>query len=485
MWWRRKAKRPMGFLDRELGVLPGIPFTGKMATEGVFVTAELGWGKTKLTFMRWLKAYLPVMGGVILGQKAEDAPGVQKLFADEGASDRLVMLGPRHGNRFNWLEALLGIAPKGCETEEVVGGMASLVEVDQRNASNSGGENSHFFKTMAMFLLAAMVTMLRLAGVRLSPAALYRFLTSLPVSQAALDSEVWKKHSYANACMEKAFHAARTPAEKADYQTAIGFLVGELMNLNDRTRTNICSSVSAMLSKMLRPWLQDLYGSDSNVRLQDAFEGKWFYFDTSPVEFGEYGTYSLVMAKHFAQRMIQRRRIEPDSKPCGLIFDEAQTVFVTGDRDHQAVCRSKLGCTWAASQNLTGLYAVLGGGPAAEAQAKSWLALFGCKVFGTNTDWATNTYASEMCGQGMQTFMSGNSNHGEQENMYDLLMGQNSNFSSGWSERYEPLVRPEHFVRLRKPEPPSYEADAIVIMPRLQQMTGCHWTEVTFRLDGR
>jgi hypothetical protein len=487
MWWRRKAKLrgPGRFLDWELGALPGLLFTGRMATEGVFVTAELGWGKTALTFNLTLKAYIPVMGGAIFGAKAEDAPATQKVFAEQGASHRLVMVGPRYGTCLNWLEALLEIAPKGCETEEVVGGMVSLVEVEQRSAMKSGGEDSHFFKTMAMFLLSGMVTMLRLSGQRLSARALYRFLTSLPVSQAAIDSDEWRKTSYANLCMEKAFQAVRTPAEKADYETAIHFLVGELTHLNDRTRTSICSTVSAMLSKMLRPWLQAIYGSDSNVRLQDAFEGMWFYFDTSPVEFGEYGTYSLVMAKHLGQRMIMRRTIEPDSKPCALMFDEAQAVFVTADRDYQAVCRSKLGCTWAATQNLTGLYAVLGGGPAAEAQAKSWLALFGCKVFGTNTDWASNKYASEMCGQWLERFISGNSQHGEEENIYDLVMGGRSNSSSGWSERYEPVVRPEHFVRLRKPEPPSYEADAIVVMPRLQQMIGRHWTEVTFRLERR
>jgi hypothetical protein len=477
----RKAKAPAGFLDRELRVLPGIPFTGKMATEGIFVTAELGWGKTWLTFMRCLRAYLPEMGGVILGAKAEDAHEIKKIFAAERALDRLVMLGPRHADRLNWFEALRAIAPKGCETEEIVGALASLIEVEQRSASKSGGEDSHFFKTMAMFLLTAMVTMLRLASQRLSAAALYRFLTSLPTSAEQLTSEDWRKRSYASTCMEAAHNVVKTPAEEADYRTAIAFLLGELLYLNDRTKTSICSTVSAMLSKMLRPWLQSLYGSDSTVQLQDVSKGKWLYIDTSWVEFGEYGTYSLVMVKHATQRMIQRRRIDKHSKPVALMFDEAQAVFVTADRDYQAVCRSQLGVTWAASQNLTGLYAVLGGGPAAEAQAKSWLALFGCKVFGTNTDWATNTYASELCGQKLQLFMSGSTNPGHDTSVYDLLLGRGGNVSSGWSEKYEPAVRPEHFVRLRKPEPPHYEADAIVVMPRLQQVVGRHWAQITFR----
>ena len=478
-----KKKPAPGFLDRELDVLPGIPFTGKMATEGIYVIAELGWGKTWLTFMRSLQAYIPVMGGVILGMKGEDGPEVEKRFAEAGASHRLAMFGPRYGTCLNWLQALMSIAPKGCETEEVIGGLASLVEVEQRSAAKSGDEGSHFFKTMAMFLLSAMVTMLRLANESLSAAALYRFLTSLPGTPAQLESEQWLKTSYANACMEKAHYAAKNQADGADYETAKNFLLGELLNLNDRTKTSITSTVSGMLSKMLRPWLQALYGSTSNVRIQDVFEGRWFYIDTSPIEFGEYGTYSLIMFKHLIQRAIMRRRVDKHSLPVALMFDEAQTVFVTADRDYQAVCRSKLGCTWAATQNLTGLYAVLGGGQAAEAQAKSWLALFGCKIFGANTDWLCNTYASEMCGQHREWMMSTNSNERGDATVFDTLIAQRGLSSPGGSEQYQPLVRPETFVRLRKPEPPTYEADAIVVLPRLQQLIGRHWAEVTFRPD--
>lgn len=154
-----------------------------------------------------------------------------------------------------------------------------------------------------------------------------------------------------------------------------------------------------------------------------------------------------------------------------------------GDRDYQAVVREKLGCTWAATQNWTGLYAVLGGDQAAEAQVKSWIALFGAKLFGTNSCWATNTYASELCGAELQTFLSGNTNHGGERSIYDELMGRFDG-STGWSARYEPAVRPEHFVRLRKPEPPGYEADAVIVMPRLQAATGRHWAGVTFRPEG-
>jgi hypothetical protein len=474
-----------GFLDRQLLTLGDtIPFTGKMATEGVFCCAELGWGKTFLVFQRFLKAYVRAgMGGWILGAKGEDLEPVRRLFRALGAEGRLTIISPKHRNFTNWFEALASIAPPGSETEEVVGALTSLMEIESRSAAKSGGQDSHFFTTQAQLLLSAIITCSRLAGERITAENIYRFLVSLPQTAAQLADEGWKAASYANQSIGKAFGAAKTPREQADYNNATLYLLRELINLNDRTRSSIVSTVSAMLAKLLRGWMAEIWSSTTTARFQDAFAGRWFYIDTSPLEYGEYGVTSLVMAKHLAQRMIQRRPIDASSRPVALMFDEGQAIFVTADRDHQAVCRSKLGVSWVATQNMTGLYSVLGGGPAAEAQVRSWVALFGCKIFGANTDWTTNTYASELCGQRLESLMSGNMNQGAQTSTYEVLMGRCNDVSAGWSESYQPCVRPEHYVRLRKPEPPHHEADAVVIMPRLQQAIGSHFVQVTLRPD--
>jgi hypothetical protein len=480
----KAAPRNVGFLDRPILDLGGIPFSGKMATEGIFTCAELGWGKTFLVFQRVLRAYVQAgMGGYILGAKAEDLRTVIQLFRTLGAERRLAVVGPRHRHRINCFEALTSIAPPDGVEEEIIGFFSSLLEIESRTASRSGGENAQFFVAHGQRLLGAILTCLRLAGERMAADTIYRFLVSLPQTPAQLADANWQQHSYANQCVKKAFSAPKTPRQQTDYDNATLYLWRELASLNDRTRSSIVSTVSAMLSKLLRGWMADIWSSTTTVRFQDAFKGGWLYFDTSPLEYGEYGVYSLVTAKHLAQRAVLRRRIRRGSRAVALMGDEWQAIFVTADRDYQAVCRSQLGCTWAATQNATGLFSVLGGGPAAEAQAKSWIALFGAKVFGANTDWATNTYASELCGMQRETLLTGNTAPSEQTSVFDALMG-NANVSSGWNEQYQPVVRPEHFVSLRKPEPPLNEADAVVIMPRLQQVIGRHWAQVTLRPGG-
>jgi hypothetical protein len=486
---RRAGKRSLtpgrsAFLDRPILDLGGIPFTGKMATEGMFVCAELGWGKTFLVFQRVLKAYLHAgMGGYDLGAKSEDLETVRRLFRALGMEHKLVVIGPRHNHRINCFEALASIAPPDCIEEEIIGFFTSLLEIESRSASKSSGEDTKFFISHGQRLLGAILICLRLAGEPITAANIYRFLVSLPQTSAQLTDAGWQERSYANQCIGKAFNARKSPRDAADYENASLYLLRELASLNDRTKTGIISTVSAMLSKLLRGWMAEIWSSTTTVRIQDVFDGMWLYFDTSPLEYGEYGVYSLVMAKHLAQRGILRRRIDAGSRAVAIMGDEWQSIFVTADRDYQAVCRSQLGATWAATQNLTGLYSVLGGGPAAEAQAQSWMALFGAKVFGANTDWASNTYASQLCGMGLEALMSGNTSSDKQTTVWDALKG-NVNSSAGFNEQYQPVVRPEHFVRLRKPEPPHMEAEAVVISPRLQQMTGRHWAQVILRPEG-
>ena len=478
---KQRRHKAGGFLDRQILDLGGIPFTGKMATEGIFTCGELGWGKTFLVFQRVLKAYLRAgMGGYILGAKSGDLETVRKIFRALGVEDKLMVIGPRHKHRINCFGELSSIAPLDGIEEEIIGFFTSLLEIESRSASKSSGEDSQFFLAHAQRLLGAILICLRLAGEQITAGNIYRFLVSLPHTPAQLTDDAWQKSSYANQCMASAFNTNKSPRDKADYDNAALYLLRELCALNDRTKTSIVSTVSSMLSKLLRGWMSEIWSSTTTVRFQDAFAGKWLYFDTSPLEYGEYGGYSLVIAKHLAQRCVMRRLINAGSRAVAIMGDEWQSIFVTADRDYQAVCRSQLGCSWAATQNLTGLYSVLGGGQAAEAQAKSWVALFGAKVFGANTDWATNTYASELCGTVRESFISVNTNQGSETTIYDQLMG-NFNSSSSSSEQYQPVVRPEHFVRLRKPEPPRNEADAIVIMPRLQQVVGRHWVQVTLR----
>jgi len=483
LWFRRKAraKAAPSFLDRPLLTFGEVAkFEGRMATEGVFCVAELGWGKTWLVFLRFLRAYASAMGGWILGAKPEDLPLVQQLFAQMGASDRLTVIRPGGPHRINWLSELVKFAPKGAATEEVVGGLASLMEIERRSAGGGSSDESHFFKEKSIQLIAAIITVLRMGDVALTATNIYRFLMSLPVSHQELASREWQENSFADQCMAKAYMADLSAEYAGEFEHAKLHLYAELVDLNDRTRSSIVSTVSVMISRLLRGWMGELWGTTTNIDLADAFRGHWFYFDTSPLEFSEYGVSSLVMIKHLIHRIVMRRPIGPDSQPAALMSDEAQNVFVTEDRDFQAVCRSKLCCTWVATQNITGLYACLGGARAAESVVKSWLSLFGCKIFGANTDWDTNQYSSQLTGQTLQNFASFSMESGQQTTTaWDRVMG-NFKSSAGFAERYEPVQRPEVWVQLRKPVPPKFEADAIIVMSRLVPLIGQHWKLVTF-----
>jgi hypothetical protein len=79
---------------------------------------------------------------------------VEKLFRRLGLLDRLTVVSPRTNNRINFFGKLIRIAPQGGVTEELVGALSSLIEIEQRTANKSAGEDSGFFKTHAMQVLA-------------------------------------------------------------------------------------------------------------------------------------------------------------------------------------------------------------------------------------------------------------------------------------------------------------------------------------------
>ena len=195
---RRPARRSSGFLDRPILNLGGIPFTGKMATEGMFVCAELGWGKTFLVFQQVLKAYVRAgMGGYLLGAKSEDLEAVMRLFGALGLGHKLVVIGPRHGHKINCFEALTSIAPPDGIDDEIIGFFSSLAEIESRSASKSSGEDTQFFIAHAQRFLGAILVCLRLADQQITASTIYQFLVSLPHNLAQLKDEKWQKNSVA------------------------------------------------------------------------------------------------------------------------------------------------------------------------------------------------------------------------------------------------------------------------------------------------
>src|SRR5206468_400245 len=102
-----------------------------------------------------------------------------------------------------------------------------------------------------------------------TPAGIYRFLMSVPVSEAQLRSGEWREVSYANQCLAQAFAARRTEQDHADYAYAADYLLSEMVALSDRTRSSIVSTVTSMLAKQQRGWMRELWAGETTVRFED------------------------------------------------------------------------------------------------------------------------------------------------------------------------------------------------------------------------
>jgi hypothetical protein len=120
-----------------------------------------------------------------------------------------------------------------------------------------------------------------------------------------------------------------------------------------------------------------------------------------------------------------------------LWSDENQFFLLEGDQEFQTTCRSSRVSVVSLSQNLANYYSQMGGRNSHD-RVTSLLGTVGTHFFLSNTDVATNQYASALIGEDYFEDVGSSIQKGR-------------DFSQGRSVSYklEKLVRPEFFQRLR------------------------------------
>jgi hypothetical protein len=88
------------------------------------------------------------------------------------------------------------------------------------------------------------------------------------------------------------------------------------------------------------------------------------------------------------QWCVERRNTGKQDNPVFLWMDEAHHFLTSGDQLFQSTCRSSRVATVMLTQNISKLYAALGGSQ--NGQADSLLACLTTKFFGANADPVTN-----------------------------------------------------------------------------------------------
>jgi hypothetical protein len=248
-----------------------------------------------------------------------------------------------------------------------------------------------------------------------------------------------------------------------DFQILENYWMGTFPETAERTRSIFIAAITPLIDTLNRNPLRTLFCGNTNFTMQAMEEGKIIVVDLPITEFAEIGKYAAAIMKYCAQRSLERRDIGKSPRPVFIWQDEAQHFVLETDMMFQTICRSSRVCNILLTQNISNLYAVMGGGDKSKALVDSLAGTLNTKIFHSNSDNVTNVWMSDHIGRSLQMVCNANISHPNQKPVASAFGFGQSNITSGVSEIYEYEVQPAEATTLRNGGPTNnYEVDAIV-----------------------
>lgn len=449
--------------------------------QGVQIFGATGSGKTTASFAALLLAMMMLgFGGTLFTSKPSDRDYFLMLCRLANRLSDVIIISPDNQYRFNALEAELHRKDAGAgHAESVVGLLKAMLEITQGKGQSSG-EDGKYWELATLQLFRNAVTILICAQGEISSYDIYRLIVSAPTTTEQFHSEDWRRKSHFCITVATANRNKLDPLIQRDLQLAAGYFVEEWLFLSDRTRSVILSVASSMLDMLNRGIIREFTCSKSNVFPEMMGDGKIFIYDFPIKVFGEIGRLLQVQWKYCAQRALERRFVDDETRPVFLASDESHFLFVESDVLFQTTARSSKVATVNVTQSISNYLTVLG--EHAEPQVHSLLGNMQNQVFHQQTDTKTNLYAAELIGRNRQYVFNSSSSNDSNGWLARMAGLGESAVTTGMSEIFEFELQPREFSTLRKGGAPQWLVDAIWVQGGRQFFqTGRPWLPVTFK----
>jgi len=462
------------------------PFTLGDAFEGVLIQGATGSGKSSGSGRALARSYLAAgFGGLVLTAKPDERKLWESYCRATGRLKDLRVFSPSEPYRFNFLDYELHRDGAGAGlTENIVHLFCEVMQIAERQSGQGGREDEGYWRRANRQLLRNAIDLLVLAKGRVSVPELYRVVISAPTSLAQVSSDAWQRSSFCYQCLGEADSRILTADQQRDFEIVTDYLVVEWPALSEKTRSVVQSTFTSMLDVIHRGLLAKLFCKETNMTPEDIANGAIVVVDLPVKEFAEVGLFAQILWKAAFQKVIERRNLAKNSRPVFLWADEAQYFITAYDQQFQTTCRSSRVATVYLTQNVSNVYAALGGGDLGKSQADSLFANLNTKVFHANGDPVTNEWAASLIGRSRQFLTNSSSSHQPSTGFWGMQSEPQT--TAGVSEHIDFEVQPRRFTTLRRGGPANrWEVDGIVFQGgRRFRKTGRTWMPVTFRQKG-
>jgi len=177
---------------------------------------------------------------------------------------------------------------------------------------------------------------------------------------------------------------------RSDFEECRNYWLLEYPVLSEKTRSIITLSFSMLVRPLITRPLRKLFSTDTNVKPEDAFNGKIIIIDLPVQDYRLAGPVASLAWKFCFQVAVLRRTPPAQGflRPVFLWADESQNFITDYDAEYQAVARSAGGCTVYLTQNRESFRRVLGNADAVDSLLGNLQAKFFCQNSGETNEWA-------------------------------------------------------------------------------------------------
>jgi hypothetical protein len=433
------------------------PFRLADALTGVCVFGATGSGKTSGVARHLALGYLANdFGGLVLCAKKEERWQWQQWALETGREQDLVIIDAGGRFRFNFLDWEANRAGEGGGlTINIVALLDEIAGAIAAGAGKAeGGGDNRFFEDALHNMNMNLVDLPIFAGLPVTLPLLRSIVTTAPTSLQEIENEQWRKTSTCAAIIREAGQklSGADPETKQDFEECKNYWMREFPALSDRTRSIIVLSFSMLARPFITRPLRRLFSTDTNIRPEDAFDGKIIIVDLPVQEFRLAGRVANLAWKYCFQVAVLRRVQQQSAylRPVFLWADEAQNFISDFDAEYQAVARSAGGCTVYLTQNRESYRRVLGNDDSVDALLGNLQAKFFCQNSGDTNEWA-----AKLLGERWVMVSSTNVSQGSAD--------RSGSSGVGRSEQRRYFVEPAQFTTLKRGgEVYGFQIEAIV-----------------------
>jgi TraM recognition site of TraD and TraG len=413
-------------------------FRVRDAFEGVVIMGGTGSGKSSGSGEALAMSYLRAgWGGMVMCAKPDEAARWQAYARKAGRAAHVIHFHPESQWNFNFAD-YEAHRPDGAggDTFNLVNLFDQIVEFTELSEGKGGNGDNPFWPRARREMLANVVEPLFAATGTLRIDDIIRFIGSAPRTRQDAFNDEWKVSSfmYQILCQAMREPKGRAVPEHA-MRASANYWFSTFAELDPRTRSNIVATLTSTLAPFLRGMLRERFCTSTNFIPETTHEGAIIIVDFPVKLWGDAGVVAANIMKYQWQRATERRVITKNSRPVFLWADECQFFLTDYDAEFQSTARSARAATVYITQNLPTFQSRLKGSDP-RATAESLLGNFQTKIFHSNTDIATNQFATDMIGKGLQPRRSGNwsQNSGRQSSEnWGQNWGEQSGVSSGES----------------------------------------------------